>query len=71
MASVFHAEARKSGGMRSDSSIAAAMLLARAMYEYNNPYHEDPELAPLTRAGRFLECAAAVMLALLAIYLSR
>jgi hypothetical protein len=57
--------------MRSDPPSAAAMLLARAMYEYKNPYREDPELAPLTRAGRFLECAAAVMLALLAIFLSR
>jgi hypothetical protein len=71
MASLFHARARKSGEMRSDSPSVAAMLLARAMYEYNNPYREDPELAPLTRVGRVLECAAAVMLALLAIILSR
>jgi hypothetical protein len=47
------------------------MLAALAMHGYNNPYREDPELAPLTRAGRVLECAVAMMLALLAIYLSR
>ena len=39
--------------------------------EYRNPYRDDPELAPLTRGGRFMERALAVMLALLAIYLSR
>jgi hypothetical protein len=57
--------------MRSEPPVAAAKLLRPAMHPYNNPYREDPELAPLTRTGRVLECAVAVMLALLAIYLSR
>jgi hypothetical protein len=46
-------------------------MLTLAMQEYRNPYRDDPELAPLTRSGRFMERAVAVMLALLAIYLSR
>jgi hypothetical protein len=37
----------------------------------HNPYRDDPELAPLTRTGRFIECAFAVVLAFLAVYLSR
>jgi hypothetical protein len=42
-----------------------------AMDQYRNPYRDDPELAPLSRGGRFMECTVAVMLALLAIYLSQ
>jgi hypothetical protein len=41
------------------------------MNNYDNPYPDDPELAPLTRAGRFIECALAVVLAFLAVYLSK
>jgi hypothetical protein len=41
------------------------------MKSYDNPYREDPELAPLKRAGRWIECAFAVVLAFLAVYLSR
>lgn len=41
------------------------------MERYHNPYRDDPELAPLTRAGRLVECALAMLLAFLAIYLSR
>src|SRR5687768_1199826 len=44
---------------------------AASMQKYENPYRDDPELVPLTRAGRLAECALAVLLALLAIYLSR
>jgi len=42
-----------------------------AMNNYDNPYRDDPELAPLTPAGRFIECAFAVVLAFLAVYLSK
>ena len=42
-----------------------------AMNNYDNPYRDDPELAPLTRAGRLMECAFAVVLAFLAVYLSK
>jgi hypothetical protein len=41
------------------------------MDNYDNPYRDDPESAPLTRAGRLAECAGAAILALLAFYLSR
>ena len=41
------------------------------MNNYDNPYRDDPELTPLTRAGRFIECTFAVVLAILAVYLSR
>jgi hypothetical protein len=41
------------------------------MDKYDNPYRDDPELTPLTRAGRLAECAFALLLALLAVYLSR
>ena len=42
-----------------------------AMNTHDNPYRDDPELAPLTRTGRFIECAFAVVLAFLAVYLSK
>ena len=41
------------------------------MNNYTNPYPDGPELAPLTRTGRFIECAFAVVLAFLAVYLSK
>jgi len=41
------------------------------MNNYDNPYRDDPELAPMTRAGRFIECTFAVVLAILAVYLSK
>ena len=41
------------------------------MHDYENPYGSDPQFAPLSRAGRLAECAASVVLALLAFYLSR
>lgn len=41
------------------------------MDPYKNPYRDDPESVPLTRAGRLTECLLAVLLALLAIYLSK
>ena len=41
------------------------------MDNYENPYRHDPESVPLTRAGRFAECALAVLFAFLAVYLSR
>lgn len=41
------------------------------MDKNENPYREDPELAPHTRAGRLAECALALLLAVLAVYLSR
>jgi len=41
------------------------------MENYDNPYRDDPELTPLTRAGRLIECGFAVLLAFLAVYLSR
>jgi len=40
------------------------------MDNYDNPYHEDPEPVPLTRAGRLIECGLALVLAVLAVYLS-
>jgi hypothetical protein len=43
---------------------------AACMEKYENPYRDDPELAPLTRTGRLAECALAVLLALLAVYLA-
>jgi hypothetical protein len=49
----------------------ANLCFTSSMDEYKNPYHDDPELAPLTRVGRVMECAVAVLLALLAIYVSR
>ena len=57
---------QKCAGDRSPRDYAAP-----CMHEYTNPYRDDPELAPLTRGGRIMEGAVAVMLALLAIYLSR
>lgn len=50
---------------------AANLCFTPSMDQYKNPYHDDPELAPLTRVGRVMECALAVLLALLAIYVSR
>jgi hypothetical protein len=50
---------------------AANLCFTSSMDEYKNPYHDDPELTPLTRVGRVMECAVAVLLALLAIYVSR
>jgi hypothetical protein len=41
------------------------------MNNYDNPYSDDPELAPLTPAGRLIECVFAVVLAFLAVYLSK
>jgi hypothetical protein len=41
------------------------------MDKYDNPYRDDPESAPLTRVGRLAECGLALLLALLAVYLSR
>jgi hypothetical protein len=45
---------------------------ARArMNEYDNPYRDDPEAAPLTRIGRLAECSLVLLLTFLAVYLSR
>lgn len=41
------------------------------MDKYDNPYRDDPESVPTSRAGRFAECALALLLAVLAVYLSR
>ena len=41
------------------------------MENYANPYHEEPQPVPLTRAGRLTECVLALLLTLLAVYLSR
>jgi hypothetical protein len=41
------------------------------MDKYENPYRDAPDCVPLTRAGRLVECALGVLLALLAVYLSR
>ena len=41
------------------------------METYDNPYRDEPAAAPLTRAGRLVECAVALVLTLLAVYLSR
>jgi hypothetical protein len=41
------------------------------METYANPYREDPQPVPLTRAARLTECALALLLTLLAVYLSR
>jgi len=41
------------------------------METYDNPYREEPQHAPPTRAGRLTECALALLLTLLAVYLSR
>jgi hypothetical protein len=41
------------------------------MDNYDNPYRNDPESSPLTRVGRFIECGLALLLAVLAVYLSR
>lgn len=41
------------------------------MESYANPYREEPPPLPLTRAGRLTECALALILTLLAVYLSR
>jgi hypothetical protein len=48
-----------------------ALILLTRMESYKNPYRDDPESVPLTRTGRLTECALAVLLAVLAIYLSR
>jgi hypothetical protein len=37
----------------------------------DNPYRDDPESVPQTRAGRLVECGIALLLAVLAVYLSR
>jgi hypothetical protein len=49
----------------------APMLPLLSMDKYDNPYRDDPESVPLTRVGRLAECALALLLALLAVYLSR
>jgi hypothetical protein len=41
------------------------------MANYDNPYCNDPESIPLTRVGRLIECGLALLLAVLAVYLSR
>ena len=41
------------------------------MEKYGNPYRDDPESMPLTRVGRLVECSLALLLAVLAVYLSR
>jgi hypothetical protein len=41
------------------------------MDNYDNPYRDDPESVPQTRAGRLVECGIALLLAVLAVYLSR
>ena len=41
------------------------------MDNYHNPYRDDPECAPLTRVGRVVECGLALLMAVLAVYLSR
>jgi hypothetical protein len=48
-----------------------AAYAAGAMDKYENPYREVSECAPLTRVGRLAECVLGVLLALLAVYLSR
>jgi len=50
---------------------ALAMLCDAAMDPYHNPYRDQPPAAPLTRAGRLVECMLALVLTLLAVYLSR
>jgi hypothetical protein len=47
------------------------ILPLRRMDNYDNPYRNDPESSPLTRVGRFIECGLALLLAVLAVYLSR
>ena len=42
----------------------------RRMDNYDNPYRDDPQSFPLTPAGRAVECALALLLAVLAVYLS-
>jgi hypothetical protein len=44
---------------------------ARRMDYYDNPYSDDPESFPVTRVGRLIECGLALLLAVLAVYLSR
>jgi len=44
---------------------------AARMDKYENPYRDAPECVPLSRLGRVTECALGVLLALLAVYLSR
>jgi hypothetical protein len=41
------------------------------MDNYDNPYRDDPESVSPTRAGRLIECGIALLLAVLALYLSR
>jgi hypothetical protein len=41
------------------------------MEKFDNPYRDDPQLLPPTRAGRLVECGLAVLLALLAVFLSK
>ena len=50
---------------------AAALFCRRRMDNYDNPYRDDPESAPLTRVGRVIECGLALLMAVLAVYLSR
>lgn len=47
------------------------MLCGAAMDTYDNPYCDQPPAAPLTPAGRLIECMLAMLLTLLAVYLSR
>jgi hypothetical protein len=41
------------------------------MDRYDNPYRDDPQSAPLTPVGRLIECGLVLLLAVLAVYLSR
>lgn len=63
-------KACKRGAVRSGAS-GCQPILRSAMEMYRNPYRDDPELAPLTRSGRVIECLLTVLLAVLAILLSR
>lgn len=57
--------------MRCQTTELAPILPPLRMDKYHNPYRDDPESVPLTRVGRLTECALAVLLAVLAVYLSR
>jgi hypothetical protein len=50
---------------------AGHLSCRRRMDNYDNPYRDDPESVPQTRAGRLVECGIALLLAVLAVYLSR
>jgi hypothetical protein len=57
-------------GLRSQT-VSGAPILPAPMDNYANPYRDDPESLPQTRAGRLIECGVALLLAVLAVYLSR